>query len=235
MKDLSRVLILFLLFLFSPAQAANSLDVVINEIAWMGSKSSYYDEWIELYNNTDSAINLEGWTLRTADKSLEIKLLGKIPANSFYLLERTDDNTLPSILADQIYRGVLKNKGESIELYDNLGNLIDSINCISGWFAGDIKSKKTMERKNSKLPGSDPKNWQTSQNVGGTPKAKNSEVLTLKVKNSFSLKPKKELAAIGQKEPFSKSSFPYLIASMVAIFSAGLIFFLKKQLRTSNF
>ncbi len=37
---------LFFLILASSTQAANSLDVIINEIAWMGTESSYNDEWI---------------------------------------------------------------------------------------------------------------------------------------------------------------------------------------------
>ncbi len=40
--------ILFLLILlpFYQASAFNNLNVVINEIAWMGTKVSYNDEWI---------------------------------------------------------------------------------------------------------------------------------------------------------------------------------------------
>ncbi|MCJ7786621.1 hypothetical protein MUP06_00160 [Patescibacteria group bacterium] len=47
MRNLSRaVAILFLLFLSVPSQATNSLNVVINEIAWMGTINSANDEWI---------------------------------------------------------------------------------------------------------------------------------------------------------------------------------------------
>ena len=37
---------LFLLLFAPVCFAANSLDVVINEIAWMGTLVSYNDEWI---------------------------------------------------------------------------------------------------------------------------------------------------------------------------------------------
>ncbi len=135
MEDLSRAAaILFFIFFAFSAQTANSLEVIINEIAWMGTKTSYNDEWIELYNNSDSPINLEGWILKTADGAPKINLTGTIAAKSFYLLERTDDNTVPGISADQIYTGALGNSGENLELYDNSGNLIDSLNCSSGWF-----------------------------------------------------------------------------------------------------
>lgn len=158
---------------FSYVSAANPLDVVVNEIAWMGTKESANNEWIELYNNGNSAIDIGNWTLKALDNSPKITLKGIIPANGFFLLERTDDNVIPNIPADQIYTGALENNGEELMLYDNLGNLIDSINCSSKWFAGDNATKQTMERKDSKLPSS-PQNWQTSQNSGGTAKTKNS-------------------------------------------------------------
>jgi len=80
------ILFLFFLVFFAlslpnePAQAANSLDVVINEIVWMGTQAAYQDEWIELYNNTGSVITLDGWQLRAQDGTPEINLAGTVPA-----------------------------------------------------------------------------------------------------------------------------------------------------------
>ena len=165
---------IFLFFFLFPFFIKATDSVVINEIAWMGTANSANDEWVELYNNTGNSINLDGWQLVAQDGTPKIKLSGVIPANGFYLLERTDDNTVPAISADKIYTGALGNNGENLELYDASGNLIDSVNCASGWFAGDNKTKQTTERKNSQLSGSDPNNWQTSQNPEGTPKEKNS-------------------------------------------------------------
>jgi len=167
--------VLFPFFIF----AANPLEVVINEVAWMGTIVSYNDEWIELYNDTHSSIDLEGWILKGLLKGPEIKLSGQIPSQGFYLLERTDDETVPGILAEKIYTGSLNNSGENLELYDNFGNLIDVINCSSGWFWGDNDTKQTMERKNPELEGSDHNNWQTSQNPGGTPKTQNSIIVQI--------------------------------------------------------
>lgn len=159
-------------FLFFPLSilAVNSYDVIINEIAWMGTENSYNDEWIELYNNTDSLINLKGWILKATDETPEIELTGNIPPNGFYLLERTNDTSVPNIAANQIYKGTLENNGENLELYDNFGNLIDSVNCSSGWFAGDNSTKQTMERKDFQSLGNYPDDWITSKNPGGTPK-----------------------------------------------------------------
>ena len=55
---------LFLIIFFLPFFA--SADVVINEVAWMGTDVHYTDEWIELYSS--SAVDLTGWVLSIVDK-----------------------------------------------------------------------------------------------------------------------------------------------------------------------
>ncbi len=170
-----QAIIIFLLVLtpLSLTFAAEPLSIVINEIAWMGRETSFNDEWIELYNNSSVALNLDGWKLLTEDETPQIYLEGEIPARGFFLLERTDDETLPSITADLIYKGSLHNEGEYLKLIDNKGKVIDEIDCGEGWFAGDNSTKQTMERKDTLVSGNDSSNWQTSQNAGGTPKAEN--------------------------------------------------------------
>lgn len=201
----------------------------------MGTQSSYNDEWIELFNQTDATVNLEGWTLRAADGSPKINLTGTLPARGFYVLERSKD-----------YTGALNNKGEKLELFDNLGNLIDSIDASSGWPAGDNATKQTMERKDSL-------SWQTSQNPGGTPKAKNS-ILIQKItatapKAEIKNEPVAETVATPESsernsgwqslaavsEPISQtSSAPFIVwltAVSLALFSGIIILALKKGLK----
>jgi len=152
----------------------NTLPIVINEIAWMGTETAYQDEWIELYNNTNLSLSLDGWILKAGDGTPEINLTGTIAPRSFYLLERTDDETVPDIPADQIYTGSLGNEGEDLAIYDKSANLIDQVDCSAGWFGGDNSTKQTMERKNPSLPGNNSENWTTSNSPGGTPKSQNS-------------------------------------------------------------
>jgi len=96
------------------ATGASALDVVFSEIAWMGTTASSTDEWIELYNNTGSDIDLTGWTLQAADGTPSISLAGTIPAGGHFLLERTDDDSKPLVAADQIYTGALNHDGEDL-------------------------------------------------------------------------------------------------------------------------
>jgi len=175
---------LFLILIPLITAAANPLDVVVNEIAWMGTQVSYNDEWIELYNNTDSLINLDGWFIvhftQKGEQGSAFDLSGTIPARGFYLLERTDDNSVPNITADKIYTGPLNNNGELLQLSDEQGTIIDLIDCIDGgWLAGDDKTKQTMERISPDSLGLEPDNWQTSQNPGGTPKSQNSIIVQI--------------------------------------------------------
>jgi len=136
----------------APLRASAPLDVIISEVAWGGTSSSYTaDEWIELYNNTNSPIILSGWTLAADDGDPNISLTGTIPANGYYLLESSDDSTISNITADQIYSGTLSNSGEVLRLKEG-SSTIDTAN-ISGssWDAGHniggSLSYSSMERK----------------------------------------------------------------------------------------
>ena len=208
------VLVSFLtLIILSPGlvSAASFLDIIINEIAWMGGEVSYNDEWIELYNNTDSTISLEGWVLKAADGTPEIKLTRTVLANGFWVLKRSED-----------YTGALHNRGEKLELYDNQGNLIDSVDCSLGWLAGDNFTKQTMERKTDA-------NWQTSKEPGGTPGAENSQGVEIKLQPTEDHPP----AAATLPHPAAQSNnwLVGLVAILVAIFSGIIILVLKKKLK----
>lgn len=133
----------------------NPLNIVFSEIDWAGTTVSSTDEWIELYNNTSSAINLIGWTIQG---DVTIDLAGTIPAGGHFLLERTDENSVPSADSDQIYTGSLNNAGGKLSLLYNY-MAIDSINMESGWDSGASDPKISMERIRLDQV-SDSSNWQ---------------------------------------------------------------------------
>jgi len=176
--------------------AASPGDVVINEIAWMGTAASTTDEWIELHNNTDQDIDLTDWTLIATYGTLNITLSGIISAHGYFLLERTDDTAVNDIPADWTgsFGTGLLNNGDVLTLNDELTNVIDTANGDDGpWPAGsNISSTKryTMERINPLLSDTDA-NWATndpviarsgldanSDPINGTPKARNSATNT---------------------------------------------------------
>ena len=80
---------------------ATTGDVIINEIAWMGTTALASDEWLELFNTTSQTIDLTGWGLFEAGgDTLIISLAGQISSQGYYLIERSDDDTVFDILAD---------------------------------------------------------------------------------------------------------------------------------------
>ncbi len=228
------ILISSSIFYYHYAVYAKESAVVINEIAWMGTSSSANDEWIELLNTTDQTINVSGWTIKSSDDKLKISLKGEIGAGNFYLLERTNDTSLPDIKADLIYKGALNNGGMDIKLYDTLGNVIDEATSPSSWLAGDNVTKRTMERTNNSL-------WQTSKDLGGTPRAKNS---TGYIKTESKASVSKEKVLTESKKTGNKNNVAFttaaidsdnkntpfiifLISLLLILVSGGIILFLK--------
>ena len=143
--------------------------IIFNEVAWMGTLESANDEWIELKNISGGEVNLTGWQL--LDKEQQIKIIfdskDRASVGGFYLLERTDDDSVPRIAADFVYTGGLNNTNEALYLFDENCQLQDEIEAFPDWPAGDNSSKRTMERKSNL-------GWQASVRSGGTPKRENS-------------------------------------------------------------
>ena len=147
----------------SPAEYA-SLTILINEVAWSGTFASSSDEWIELMSMSSAIINLEGWRL-TDGGDINILLSGSLPSHGFYLLERSDDETISNITADMIYTGSLNNSGDGLELFDPENNIIDTADGNLGWPGGASSTRVTMERR-----GGDDRagNWGDYIGWGGT-------------------------------------------------------------------
>ena len=135
-------------------------DLVISEIAWAGTSASPSDEWIELQNLGEVAIDLAGWHLAFGDVliplaeasegTLEVRT-AVLGVGEFLILERTDDNPISDMMADVLYTGGLSNSGILIELRNPEGEVIDSVAPLeTGWAAGSAGGGDppycTMER-----------------------------------------------------------------------------------------
>ena len=160
---------------FSSTNFNASQTVILNEIAWMGSAHSANDEWIELKNLTNQNVNIGQWQIISKTGNINIILPSNtiIPAHGFYLLERTDETSAPYTSSDFIYSGSLNNSNDGLKLFASQCSLMDTVLADSTWPAGDVSSKRSMER------GSDltwhTYSYATSLNdVFGTPKVENS-------------------------------------------------------------
>lgn len=202
--------------------------VVINEIAWMGTGASASDEWIELVNKTNQEIDMNGWILKTADGIIDIKLEGKISANGFYLLERTNDDPVLNVTADQVYTGVLKNRqnqddpGQELKLFDKDNIEIDSVRTL---YSGDNDTNRTSERVSAWSPSLFKNNWQDYKGEGGeaidakgdkiygTPNMLNSVVGAYPLNNSAL----DGMSLISTNTVFLKSRGPYIADGSVEV------------------
>jgi hypothetical protein len=145
-------------------------DVHINEVAWMGTTGSQYEEWIELYND-GSATSLDGWKIYKAGGSTTlISLSGSISAGQYLLVCRTTPS-VPNPLSGSCdvtgsFGGSgLNNTSEHIILKNSGGTSVDEINATSGWPAGDSSTKDTMQKSGS--------GWITSPGTPGAANASN--------------------------------------------------------------
>lgn len=136
--------------------------VIINEVAWMGTEVSANDEWIELHNNGDSEVPLDGWILSDSN-GLEVELAGTIGAGQYAVLERTDDDSA-SGSAFLIYTGALSNAGVTLTLKRDGGGIEDQVAGGEDWnnIGGDNVTKETAQYTSS--------GWITA---GATPGKKN--------------------------------------------------------------
>ena len=158
----------FAVFIFVVSAPTAFASVVINEIAWMGTVDSSTNEWIELANS-GGAVDLTGWILRIEGKK-DIALSGSISAGEYYLIERTDDSTVPNIPADLAtsFGTGLSNDGALLILLDSSGAEVDRINGSDAWkIGGEIVGNNTTKEPASRTGSG----WATRP---ATPRAENS-------------------------------------------------------------
>lgn len=139
-----RSLLIGLILCFSLPSAVQAA-VTINEVAWMGSVASANHEWIELYNDGASAVDLTDWIL-TDNLNLSITLAGQVPAGGYAVLERSSDESAPGS-AFLLYTGALVNTGASLTLQDASGQTMDVVAGGENWSAigGDNVTKETAQ------------------------------------------------------------------------------------------
>jgi hypothetical protein len=155
-------------------------DIVINEIAWAGSSASTSDEWIELRNMTNAAIDLSGFQITNSAGTESVMVTipqGKsILANGYFLISNyaeTDAKSVLNVTPDVVDTAVqINNSNIQFKLYSGdfkTATLIDTADDGNGIpFAGQNETpKKTMSRKATPGDGTLAANWFTSE-VAGT-------------------------------------------------------------------
>lgn len=124
------------------------LHIVINEIYYDTDCRTYDDgecsmfesegknEWIELYNPTNKAVNIKNWSITGDSKPVIINPNVSIPAFGFALLSQSNntwhywgdpsgENIISVNLTGNVDR--MSNSGDRIILKDDKGNIIDQL------------------------------------------------------------------------------------------------------------
>ncbi|MBN1466167.1 CotH kinase family protein [candidate division KSB1 bacterium] len=163
------------------AAAANTADIVINEINYHSGPDLPAKEWLELYNPGEVSISLAGWRMRDADDGhFTLPTNASIPAHGFAILCTDTTHFIRfSSNVDFVYGDLpfgLSNAGDSLYLYDSTGRLVDALfyDDEPPWPLAADGTGHTLELRDPILDNADPVNWLASSIVGGTPGRSNS-------------------------------------------------------------
>ena len=171
---------------FSNRIINNGPEVLINEINYNSHDTSNPGDWVELINNTSDFIDLSGWELKDEDDD-HVYLFREgtelAPYEYVVVCESMDD--FAAIFPDVDNRiGDLgfkfSNGGEVIRLYDNNGNLIDSVlyDDTSPWPEAPDGNGPSLELIHPDLDNDLPGSWTASTNFG-TPGSMNHTITGL--------------------------------------------------------
>ncbi len=167
-------------FILPAASFAAADAVVINEINYNAADRLDTGDWIELYNVTDSQIDISGWLFKDSnDSNMYAFPAGSvISANSYFLILRDSTEFLDKVKPASPYAGDfdfgLSRTGDQVRLFDSSGSLADMVEYGVGgdWPESPDGGGSTLSLRNPYLDNTSPLNW--SQSIAtGTPGAQN--------------------------------------------------------------
>lgn len=154
-------------------QPAGAFIVVINEIMYHPSVAQGDIEYIELFNDTQLAVDLSGWQF-TDGVEYTFPAGTWIPAQGYIVVVSSPtvfQAAYPAVAALGPYTGQLSNTGEEIDLRNANGGLIDTVdyNDRGRWPVAADGTGHSLSLVHSYLSNSDPEAWSISSTIGGTP------------------------------------------------------------------
>lgn len=109
-------------------------DIVINEIHYDPPDKTQRAEFVELYNNTNAAVDLSGWQL---DDAVEFTFpAGSSIGSNSYLVIAEDPATVNAVFGVQAigpWSGALRNSGDRIRLVDAADVIVDEVDYKRGF------------------------------------------------------------------------------------------------------
>ncbi|MFC1561202.1 lamin tail domain-containing protein, partial [Candidatus Latescibacterota bacterium] len=152
----------------------NTGVIVINEINYNSSDGFNPEDWVELYNPQDSAVDISGWIFKDEDEAHAFVIPKNtiIAAGDYFVLCR--DNLLFHALFPEVdnYTGSfgfgLAAAGELIRLFNNHSDLVDSLTYDDEvpWPVEPDGNGPTLGLRNPELDNTLPESWASSGEYG---------------------------------------------------------------------
>ena len=166
--------------LFTP-QSPDEGDVIINEIMSNSSPSAGLPEveYVELFNTSAKAFQLNGWIFRDNARSAEINSYALLPGEYVVLLDEDDLSEYPD-LNNKVgvpSMPVLRISDDEVSIRTPQGLILDTLHYRQSWYRDSDKSGGgySLELINPRDPCSNRFNWIASETAtGGTPGTQNS-------------------------------------------------------------
>ncbi|GHT72794.1 hypothetical protein FACS189456_2300 [Bacteroidia bacterium] len=155
-------------------------DVVFSELMVKPADNvNFSEEYIELYNRTNHAVNLSGWTLDHSTKTIVRITSGTIPAQGYIMLNYSD--TLCNV-AKTSSVAALTDKGKQLTLRDPYDVVVAMVTYSDTWY-GDASKKDggfSLEKIDLDNLEETAQNWTACPDErGGTPCGVNAAVFVL--------------------------------------------------------
>lgn len=156
-------------------------DILINEI--MADPTPVVGlpevEFVELYNTTAFPVNVAGWTFSDASTSVTLPGAVLLPDSFAILVAAANVDSFPASIQKISVSSLpsLNNTGDNLQLKNNFGTVIHTINYLDDWYNNSSKAAGgwTLELINPDNPCKSTNNWTASNDVnGGTPGKRNS-------------------------------------------------------------
>ena len=190
---------------FSSTNATTA--IVINEINYRSSPDFNADDWIELYNQNSSSIDLSNWQIKDNDDShVFIIPKGTLIEGDGYLVIVKDEFDFTSVYPNIIYIGELGfglGSSDSVRLYNSTGTIQDVVayESVTPWPICADTTGNTLELITSNVDNSLPENWDCV-NENGSPNRINSQTQSVEDFSNDSIlvypNPVKSIVYIGQ-------------------------------------
>lgn len=166
----------------TPELSVDRIPLVINEINYKSSVSKPTSDWVEIYNPGDLPVDMTGWVFKDGDNKHKFTFPNhyELPANGYVVI--AEDLSVFQTSCPEVTNVVgsagfgLSASGEYVRIYDNLGQLVDSVNYsnVAPWPINASGTGATLELQNPVFDNTVGNNWYADQTKTGSPGARNS-------------------------------------------------------------